>query len=73
MGLEAVDELRLRAGERPPVFDVRDVFGVDDGEEDEDDLVDDDALEEDVVFEEGGVDSEAVGEGLVFIVLVTVR
>ena len=59
-----VDELRLRAGERPPAFDVRGWFGVDD-------FVDDDALEGVFGFDEEDTDSETVEEeedGLVFIV-----
>jgi len=34
--LEVVDELRLRAGERPPAFDVRCGFAVDEAEDAED-------------------------------------
>jgi hypothetical protein len=61
-----VDELRLRAGERPPAFDVRGwLFGV------VDDFVDDDALEGVFGFDEEDTDSETVEEeedDLVFIV-----
>ena len=60
-----VDELRLRAGERPPAFDVRGWFGV------VDDFVDDDALEGVFGFDEEDTDSETVdeeGDDLVFIV-----
>lgn len=60
-----VDELRLRAGERPPAFDVRGWFGV------VDDFVDDDALEGVFGFEEEDTDSATVEEeedDLVFIV-----
>lgn len=60
-----VDELRLRAGERPPAFDVRGWFEV------VDDFVDDDALEGVFGFDEEDTDSETVEveeDDLVFIV-----
>ena len=60
-----VDELRLRACERPPAFDVRGWFGVVDV------FVDDDALEGVFGFDEEDTDSETVEEeedDLVFIV-----